>query len=912
MRAARAAGLSKPIWVVSFPNSPAMLHLLAVLCAAGRTPYLWHEDVEGEKKPAFHAYFGESAEAIALNVLRDVADKQNVVKSEAGAISALLPAYAGDTPQPAARLVWEAVADALRAAGLTADAFRVLRVLRPCVGLALTRWWLAPAPRTSGSGAWGRERAGGGWTGGRRGPDGAEGGSTWGVAWQLTWADESTRLRRALGRRYASTCWRGRGRRRKGEIWVVYVLFVISRYLRWRGGNWRTRDVVDACGRARQAERAAVGGGRLAMAVAGAARRMAVRWRGGWEHSGRVMACCTSRRGVLVLAGVGRLGMHARWDVFSAEEEYLLQQRKLLSSEPAGGRRSATTTGVAEARGCALAHRATMARAKQSGGMRARRTSRRGVGLSRVARAVYAPPWELASARLLLDAVAHHRMHSGRSGNRLPAGMLEKAVKMGQPCRVPSDSLLASSDSTAVDGILLVLNAHAESIGKLGVQYGHNGKTLTTTAEKIVESARGAAARSQGTRATSSQRASTSRDAPARAPRRARETALPPWREDQRDCAELADAIARVEATLPRHGTSRKMEQVTLEASRPCRVQSLGNILEAQHPWDACAQSWSVRAARLQEWRIDRAMVGGTSYVLQFRRLEEEITCSGLDEHGLPALGVVAKHLHRDQLPCAVGSSSNHYWLVRVRVGVLEWRPMAVSEVASTLGVPAGHCLRTGLRTVHEGIAIGLCGNGVHVQSGGRVLELAVAGTHTAGQITAGFAGAGAGFIGAAADAAFGREGWSHSFFAECDDTHAEAHLAAWRARGRAQRFVRADDASQILGMPYVKLWQYSPRCQPFTTDNRTPATDVDEALAETRAALRYVRYRRPDVIVLEQTAGILRGTVRGVAGVLERLEGMLHEVPCYRWRRVVECPSEHAGALARRRRVWFVGVREA
>ena len=64
----RAAGLSKPHFEISYPHTPGLERVIALLTSEGRMPYKF--DKNG--KPLAHAYFGDTPEAVGLRQSADV------------------------------------------------------------------------------------------------------------------------------------------------------------------------------------------------------------------------------------------------------------------------------------------------------------------------------------------------------------------------------------------------------------------------------------------------------------------------------------------------------------------------------------------------------------------------------------------------------------------------------------------------------------------------------------------------------------------------------------------------------------------------------------------------------------------------------------------------------------------------
>ena len=65
----RTANLSKPHFERSYPNTPAMLHVVAMLTSMGRVPHQFN----ARGKPIAFAYFGDTPEAVGLRLAREAA-----------------------------------------------------------------------------------------------------------------------------------------------------------------------------------------------------------------------------------------------------------------------------------------------------------------------------------------------------------------------------------------------------------------------------------------------------------------------------------------------------------------------------------------------------------------------------------------------------------------------------------------------------------------------------------------------------------------------------------------------------------------------------------------------------------------------------------------------------------------------
>ena len=507
----------------------------------------------------------------------------------------------------------------------------------------------------------------------------------------------------------------------------------------------------------------------------------------------------------------------------------------------------------------------------------------------------------------------------------------------GGCCRLPPDTGLGQLSDTDSSGLLRVLDHHAGIILEAGGAYASMVRRCGPKATLIGRAARAAASRSTGASFLAGVSRSEHRVAPPRAAHvpgtpasssaapcleggagrgssRSGQPRRPPRADDSlTDAAALASGIAAVEASLAHRQARGTIEAWEMPVRSPRRsARTVESVLNDGAKWARCEGCGSERAARLADWDVGRAMAEGTIYVTQFRRLERWVAGLAPAERSAPPAEGLANHLHRQLLPCAVGSSSNHYWLVRRVHGVLWWRPMDADEVAATLDVPAGHPVRRSIAAAAPGLGRELYGISVNVSSAEAVIRRGMEGSAPPQSgPTVGVACAGAGVICAAVDAALGgRRAWRYAFYVEREPRHAAVHDAAYLPR-RPRHFVHADAAEEILRMPYVHLWLCSPNCQPFTSDNQSRSTaDIPAAIAEFKGTMRYVRLRRPAVAIVEEVASVTHSSVRGEAGVLQQFERAIKDVPGYRWLRVVECPTEHAQAMGRRRRVWWVGQR--
>ena len=362
----------------------------------------------------------------------------------------------------------------------------------------------------------------------------------------------------------------------------------------------------------------------------------------------------------------------------------------------------------------------------------------------------------------------------------------------------------------------------------------------------------------------------------------------------------LAPAPAASES-LPR------MQRVRIPRGKPAGGR-LADALESVLPRaEVCCRTMASREEDMHTWALERFLEEGVDYAVQWARVTAAVQDwrSATGETGPPPVPTISSFFRDRGLPTAVASAGSHSVIVRLTGGVVTARMMSPQEAATLLGLPSGHRVRRGLRAVSGSEGRRLCGQSVNVHSAAAVAEVGLKRGGIEGEFTVGVAGAGIAMVAAGLDkAAPGR--WSYEFFVEEDEMAVKAHRAAWGEAECGPTWFEHVERG-VEAMPYTDFWQYSPRCAAFSMDNRGPPADVEPTLAEMQAALRYVSLRRPRVVVIEETAGLAREALREER---LRVETMLRAVGPYSWVRVDECPTEHAGAMQARPRLWFVGWR--
>ena len=310
----------------------------------------------------------------------------------------------------------------------------------------------------------------------------------------------------------------------------------------------------------------------------------------------------------------------------------------------------------------------------------------------------------------------------------------------------------------------------------------------------------------------------------------------------------------------------------------------------------------------MQRWAVHRVMDEGCFYAIQYGRAVLDIG-GWLQRHPMenrPSEQLLRRLVRRHTLGTVLATPSKHLVIIRRQGRRLHARMATPGELATLLQLPALHPLRTGLAAVHPSQARRLVGQAVNVSSAAALLSYGMELARVRGYVLLGVAGAGVSFIAAAMDVVLPGS-WGYAFFVENHPAAIRAHTAAWQAHSPLH-FRTVCDREAAARMPHVEVWQYSARCEPFSSDTLLfDPKKVERALDEVEASLEYPRLHRPRLILLEETEGILRPMMQHA---LQRYEAAILQLNGYRWVRVKECPSKHAGALAARPRVWYVGYR--
>ena len=273
---------------------------------------------------------------------------------------------------------------------------------------------------------------------------------------------------------------------------------------------------------------------------------------------------------------------------------------------------------------------------------------------------------------------------------------------------------------------------------------------------------------------------------------------------------------------------------------------------------------------------------------------------------------VEAGHVYETSLPTLTTSTQQWYAVVHEaaatrmhKVGPLHW--------LSAMGHGSDAGMRAAVEAVAPTVATALLGQSVERRSMEAVWQRALQLLgHRAGQrlrYADGYSGMGAA---AAVMRQCAGEGFEYVFRMEPLDACNAANTCS---NGAATTFTHAHEAADIaaaLALGQVDVYGLYPRCGP-TSRERDNAEghsaqrlqDIEDGLAETRAAMGYIRAARPRLAVLE-FVGALLGPARRETWT--RIVAMLHEMTEYEWQVWRTRPDRDLGTRQARDRVWAVG----
>ena len=308
--------------------------------------------------------------------------------------------------------------------------------------------------------------------------------------------------------------------------------------------------------------------------------------------------------------------------------------------------------------------------------------------------------------------------------------------------------------------------------------------------------------------------------------------------------------------------------------------------------------------------RWDWSAFTGTAFLV-FERAQGRLVDQFPDEAERPCAATVERLLHRDELPTALASSGDHFLILEARTGggMPHVRYMSVADNAAAAGVPEFSVLRDALAagppTITATQAVEALGEGIHGLPVQAIIEaLEAEGSWPKDDVvTLGTAFSGVGTdIAVVDDVECGQI--RVAFASEPRAERRRVLLQAWAARGLTEEHLYMDARDpRARREERVGVYIITPICQPFSPRNHTEREqqrlDQARALADVHAALDYVRWRRPPVVIVENV---------DVPALREHMDMLLLGIGSHRWRSVVIDPRDVGGFTARKRRFW-IGV---
>ena len=317
------------------------------------------------------------------------------------------------------------------------------------------------------------------------------------------------------------------------------------------------------------------------------------------------------------------------------------------------------------------------------------------------------------------------------------------------------------------------------------------------------------------------------------------------------------------------------------------RPKATGRIMRALAKWD-----WS---------RFE-----GIAFLV-FERAESRLRHEFGHTHGSPSPDIVERLLHREDLPTALQNPSDHYLVIREvpDAAMPDVAFMAVDDAATAGGIPPNSPLRDALcdaSVITPVQAVTALGEATH----GQAVDAVIGVLQREGSLPAHDLAYATAFTGADVTATIvhhrtgGR--WNYQFASEPKPCRRRVLLRAWSHRGLTAERLHEDACGEAARREKtVDLYVITPACQPFSRRNHSRKLhDQARALANTHAALDYVRLAQPRTVMVENVdVPELRG----------HMDMLLLGIPGYQWRRAIIDPRE-VGGFAARQRCYWVGVR--
>ena len=353
------------------------------------------------------------------------------------------------------------------------------------------------------------------------------------------------------------------------------------------------------------------------------------------------------------------------------------------------------------------------------------------------------------------------------------------------------------------------------------------------------------------------------------------------------------------------HGTMGRIFIAHTDCDTPTPATALGITVapDPQRPERRPRADGRVMTA-LAKW--DWSRFEGIAFLV-FERAESRLRHEFEHTHGCPDPDTVERLLHREDLPTALQHPSDHYLVVREAPGAAmpDVAYMAIDDAATAGGIPSDSPLRKTLcdvDTITAVQAVAALGEATH----GQVVDAVIGVLQSEGSLPTLDIEYATAFSGADVTASIihhrtgGR--WSYRFASEPKPCRRRVLLQTWAHKGLSTERLHEDACGTAARREStVDLFVITPACQAFSRRNhsRTPH-DQARSLANTHAALDYVRLARPRTVMAENVdVPELRG----------HMDMLLLGIPGYWWRRAIIDPRE-VGGFAARQRCYWIGVR--
>ena len=141
---------------------------------------------------------------------------------------------------------------------------------------------------------------------------------------------------------------------------------------------------------------------------------------------------------------------------------------------------------------------------------------------------------------------------------------------------------------------------------------------------------------------------------------------------------------------------------------------------------------------------------------------------------------------------------------------------------------------------------------------------------------------------------------FEYAFASEAGAKQRGVLLNAWGERGLRERRVREDaEGAGAVGEERVDLWVASPDCGVHSKRNHARDSEMQaRSVEEIGASLRYVRAKRPNVVIVENV---------DEASIVGPLGAMLRRIEGYDWEDgALDASTDARQPVARRRHFWM------